>query len=295
MTQGCTRFEWLEFVFVSQKYITSDVPEMKSFVESGGNSVMAVAMTEDIHHLFGVDSAPLLDIVLHGTLQGVINYVILAFPITDRFTKLNDEHDSGNAIVPVDNISTTNFTPDTPSVLPSYPMNDLANLKPKHRKHGTLSALPPRKRIKRNDVKYSPLEGVLECSTGNELLEIDDAAVLSIQRGSRTVCYQDLSRPNMSSVPRVHDVVVPTLEMEVCWKFDTGKCVDASPLIVSLRYVTLYACAFVCHVCICMSCDCCHVCVHCTCVCVCVCCVFILCVCMRTLVRACVECNLTFS
>src|SRR6218665_1621913 len=183
MTQECTRFEWLEFVFVSQKYITSDVPDMKSFVESGGNSVMAVAMTEDIHHLFGVDSASLLDIVLHGTLQGVINYVILAFPITDRFTKLNDEHDSSYAIVPVDNISTANFTPDTRSVLPSCPTNDFANLKPRLRKHGTLSALPPRKRIRRSDVKYSPLEGVLECSTGNDLLETDDASVLSVQRG----------------------------------------------------------------------------------------------------------------
>lgn len=146
------------------------VEENSRFLLSGGDSLKALRLSEDIHTALGVTSAELLEKILEGTFSDVLHHVV--------------------------------------QLTPSLPVES------RKRHTGDLSVAPEKKKHK-------------ESST-----EEQSNAVTGMRRTGE-VMQAETRNPEMTERSRGEDLKEQSvaLSLSLSWSSDTGRCVDASPVL----------------------------------------------------------------
>lgn len=185
-----------------KRYFPTADPDTKTFTEHGGNSLMALSLSEDIYQFFGVDVAVLFDKILHGSFQNLVEYVTSVEKLRAKRSR---------TVVGTDTISdrsgSENVSDDDPFSRPS------------------------RKRIRLTS-ETSHVERSSACTARGVSSELPTCPAVSVQRASTFFRHGDSSvGPSLPPAARKKSKEL-SFRLEVCWKFDTGKCVDASPLVV---------------------------------------------------------------
>ncbi|KAF6128450.1 aminoadipate-semialdehyde dehydrogenase [Phyllostomus discolor] len=199
------------------------VPDESLFLNSGGDSLKSVRLLNEIEKLVGTSVPGLLEIILSKSVLEIYSHILQAvFPDEDRmfsknyatkrkFSDINQEETSGESL---------------------------------HQK----SVVPLNLDNKRN--------AFISLSRGSQILPLNASGFLSKLEHCPSACSSDLiSQPNVQKVQslsppacvgkskdstcveKVYEDGTPaigaeTMELRVRWRSDTGKCVDASPLVV---------------------------------------------------------------
>ncbi|XP_023932610.1 acyl-CoA synthetase family member 4 [Lingula anatina] len=223
-TSGSTVKQVLQEVW---KDVIGHLPDVKDrWMERGGNSLMAVHMTQTLETVFQSSFPLLLDSILHKTFSEIEDYI-------------SNEINHGSLIVDVQSRDKrdkcTNAFKEHPckpltagSLITSTSMkNEIQNVMSNTENFSEISQVGKKRKLQNEETDFVQMlngSGTKHPVTG----------ILSIQRGSKylTHCnestgaqsFQKLSSPRKPSLKRP--------EIVEGWKYDTGKCVDASPLLV---------------------------------------------------------------
>ncbi|XP_045690347.1 beta-alanine-activating enzyme isoform X2 [Phyllostomus hastatus] len=199
------------------------VPDESLFLNSGGDSLKSVRLLNEIEKLVGMSVPGLLEIILSSSILEIYSHILQAvFPDEDqtfsknyatkrKYSDINQEETSGESL-------------HQKSVVP-------LNLDNK-------------------------INAFIALSRGSQILPLNAAGFLSKLGHCPSACSSDLiSQPNVQKVQslsppacigmskdstcaeKVYEDETPvigaeTMELRVRWRSDTGKCVDASPLVV---------------------------------------------------------------
>lgn len=175
---------------------------------------MALSLSEDIYQFFGVDVVLLFDKILHGSFQNLVEYVTSVQKLPARHSRTVLGSGLHSADTASDGSSLENFSDDDPFSRSS------------------------RKRIRRTS-ETSRAERSSTCTARGVSSESPTCSAVSIQRASKFFRHGDSSvGPSLPPAARKKSKEL-SFRLEVCWKFDTGKCVDASPLVVVGAWVKL--------------------------------------------------------
>ncbi|KAF3691186.1 Acyl-CoA synthetase family member 4 [Channa argus] len=159
----------------------STIEEESNFLLSGGDSLKALHLCEDIVTTVGINSPELLEIILDGTFSDILHHVARLMP-----------------------------TPPRESSPPSLP-------KTKRQHTDVPSMVPLKKECKRHVTQTAE-----RLHSGKELFKV-------IRRASevRTINIRnpEISKSLKADVPR-------SLGVSLSWSSDTGRCVDASPVLL---------------------------------------------------------------
>ncbi|KAI8510527.1 Cyclic nucleotide-gated olfactory channel [Branchiostoma belcheri] len=217
--------------------LTTDREENQtlSFLTSGGDSLTAVQLVENLQDTFRHAFPHALDIILHQTLGDLVRYAQSVLQEKNN-AQINGPSSSKLEITPEHILHESNSSSrkmsggDKKSQEKRSVIRHSGEQLPKKMKTSEDSILRPVH--KRTQVS----QDVSRTNCG-----------LAVQRGSQTVCLQPSVEENGQVHHIVPDVTSSTaaredvsclateaiVSMETVWTCDTGKCVDASPLLIT--------------------------------------------------------------
>lgn len=199
------------------------VPDESLFLKSGGDSLKSVRLLNEIEKLVGTSVPGLLEIILSSSILEIYRHILqTVFPDEDwafsknyatkrKFSDINQEETSGESLY-------------QKSVVPSNLDNEI--------------------------------NAFIALSRGSQILPLNATGLLSKLGHRPSACSSDLiSQPNIQKVQslspparigkskdstcveKVYEDGTPVVgaeavELRERWRSDTGKCVDASPLVV---------------------------------------------------------------
>ncbi|XP_060044010.1 beta-alanine-activating enzyme isoform X2 [Erinaceus europaeus] len=194
----------------------------KSFLNSGGDSLKSVRLLNEIEKLVGLAVPGLLEIILSSSISEVYTYLVeVAFPDEDltlakscgnkrKFSDVNQEDNSGESL-------------HQESALPLNSDNQI----------NAFIALSRGSQILSLDTKFSAKLGhFLSTSSSDLISQTDIQLVQSINSPALIGKSEDPTGAGKISGEGTPAVVTEQIELRVRWRTDTGKCVDASPLVV---------------------------------------------------------------
>ncbi|CAH1266967.1 AASDH [Branchiostoma lanceolatum] len=220
----------------------SEENRMLSFLTSGGNSLTSVQLAENLQSTFGHTFPNALDIILHQTIGDLTKYVqsVLHEKKNSMKNLQIDRHSSPNLEIPQQHIvhkcrSNSGKTSE----------DEMSQEKRPGIRHSG-EQQPKKMKTSEDSLVRHVLKGVSQEVTGTN-------RGLAVLRGSQTV---RLEKPDteengevdgvvqdvLSATASLEDVgclatdlaaTETTVAMETVWTCDTGKCVDASPLILT--------------------------------------------------------------
>lgn len=197
------------------------IPDESLFLKSGGDSFKSVRLLNEIEKLVGTSVPGLLEIILSSSILEIYNHILqTVFPDEDltfsknyatkrKFSDINQEETSGKSL---------------------------------HQK----SDIP---------LNLDKINAFIALSRGSQILSLNTTRFLTKLEHCPSACSSDLiSQTNIQNVKSLNPpaliekskdstcvykdrtptpvIGAETMELRVRWRSDTGKCVDASPLVV---------------------------------------------------------------
>lgn len=200
------------------------IPDESLFLTSGGDSLKSVRLLNEIEKLVGTSVPGLLEIILSSSILEIYNHILqTVFPNEDltrfsknyatkrKFSDINQEETSGQSLC-------------QKSVMPLNLDNE---------RNAFIALSRGSQILSLNTTRYLTELGNCPSSYSSDLIsQINIQNVRSLNPLSVTGKSKD-----STCVAKVYDDGTPVtwakkMELRVRWRSDTGKCVDASPLVV---------------------------------------------------------------
>ncbi|XP_007944405.1 beta-alanine-activating enzyme [Orycteropus afer afer] len=199
------------------------VPKESLFLHSGGDSLKSIRLLNEIENLVGTSVPGLLEIILSSSVLDIYNHILqTVFPDEDlplsksyaikrKFSDINQEETSGKSL-------------QQKSGMPLTCDNEISAFIALSRGSQVLSL---------NSTKYLTNLGHCPSPSSSDLIsQLTSQNMKStkpppiIEKSEKVSCIAEVSKEEKPVIE------TEKLELRVRWRSDTGKCVDASPLVI---------------------------------------------------------------
>ncbi|KAM7157633.1 beta-alanine-activating enzyme isoform 1-T1 [Molossus nigricans] len=199
------------------------VPDESLFLNSGGDSLKSIRLFSEIEKLVGTSVPGLLELILSSSVLEIYNYILqTVFPDEDltfsknyatkrKFSDINQEETSGKSL---------HQKSDMPLNLDNEINAFIALSRGSH-----ILSLNPSKFLTKLEHCPSTCSSDLISQTNTQKVKSLDPSVL-IGKSKDSTCVEKVYEDGTPVIE------AETMELRVRWRSDTGKCVDASPLVV---------------------------------------------------------------
>lgn len=240
-----------------------------TFLQCGGNSLLAVQFSDKVESALNIHLLRLLDVILHETFSDVLMYIETSICESRKLNaEMSDQSDLPLSQDSVDilkkkvlhNLSNMKQT-ETELEIPKFGTEAsdfaLSNSLKDAVNQMTEDGVSHKKLVNRKrkfncntDADFSmdicKEEDSPKLTVSCDLTDSDHWSVRghrigSVGKGNGGLLYEASTYPCPVRFSQNLDPVLQkdALTLTVCWKVDTGKCVDASPVIATERYILL--------------------------------------------------------
>ncbi|XP_034860820.1 beta-alanine-activating enzyme isoform X4 [Mirounga leonina] len=217
---GKLQYLWKSILNLSEDPLK--VPDESLFLNSGGDSLKSIRLLNEIEKLVGTSVPGLLEIILSSSILEIYNHVLqTVFPDEDlvfsknyatkrKFSDINQEETSGGSL-------------HQKSVMTLSCDNELT----------AFTAVSRGSQILSLNTKFLTKLGLCSSAHSSELIsQTNIQNVKSLNPSALTGKSKDPSHVAEVSEEGTYVIAAKKMELHVRWRSDTGKCVDASPLVV---------------------------------------------------------------
>ncbi|XP_032256315.1 beta-alanine-activating enzyme isoform X1 [Phoca vitulina] len=217
---GKLQYLWKSILNLSEDPLK--VPDESLFLNSGGDSLKSIRLLNEIEKLVGTSVPGLLEIILSSSILEIYNHVLqTVFPDEDlvfsknyatkrKFSDINQEETSGRSL-------------HQKSVMTLSCDSELT----------AFTAVSRGSQILSLNTKFLTKLGLCSSAHSSELIsQTNIQNVKSLNPSALTGKSNDPSHVAEVSEEGTYVIAAKKMELHVRWRSDTGKCVDASPLVV---------------------------------------------------------------
>ncbi|KAK3100209.1 hypothetical protein FSP39_016338 [Pinctada imbricata] len=213
-----------------------------NFLEVGGNSMLAVQVLSEIERLLNQQVPELLEIILDKSVKDVGDTVQKLLITQTTMNNPNIEHENHHS----EKSDRAGITEDTSKYEEHKGINDkyevlTSRSLPNETSHAKKRKLDIQEISNKNDSRKMNLGahqnimsyGLCSIRRGNQFQLINEKVIHNrMDRSSMKECQRCTCKITVDNTQETHSVYSP--QLKELWRYDTGKCVDASPLIVKL-------------------------------------------------------------